>query len=181
MEVVLEKGWVSSDFVVKSKKKDNTVISGYASVFGIIDKHNDVVKKGAFKNSESHKVKLLWQHDSTKPIGVINFLKEDEYGLLLEAEINNNTVAGAEASELIKQKAVAGLSIGFSINSSDYNKEGSRVINDVELQEISIVTFPANQHAEIQHVKELSIVDDLLGQKKLNELSKLVKQIEKYI
>jgi HK97 family phage prohead protease len=180
MEVVLEKGWVSSDFMVKSKRKDNTVISGYASVFGVIDTHNDVVVKGAFKNTESRKVKLLWQHDVTKPIGIISLLKEDEYGLLLEAEININTVAGAEAAELIKQKAVAGLSIGFSINSSDYNKEGSRVISDIELREISIVTFPANQNAEIQYIKEIDIAEPLLEQKKLNELAKLVKQIENY-
>jgi len=180
MEVVLEKGWISSDFIVKSRRKDNTVISGYASVFGVIDTHNDLVVKGAFKNAESHKVKLLWQHDVTKPIGIISLLKEDEYGLLLEAEININTVAGAEAVELIKQKAVAGLSIGFSINSSDYNKEGSRVISDVELREISIVTFPANQHAEIQCIKEIDVTDSLLEQKNLKELAKLVKQIENY-
>ena len=180
MQVVLEKGWISSDFIVKSKRKDNTVISGYASVFGVIDTHNDLVEKGAFKNAESHKVKLLWQHDVTKPIGIISLLKEDEYGLLLEAEININTVAGAEAVELIKQKAVAGLSIGFSINSSDYNKEGSRVISDVELREISIVTFPANQHAEIQCIKEIDVTDSLLEQKNLKELAKLVKQIENY-
>jgi len=180
MEVVLEKGWISSDFIVKSRRKDNTVISGYASVFGVIDTHNDLVVKGAFKNAESHKVKLLWQHDVTKPIGIISLLKEDEYGLLLEAEININTVAGAEAAELIKQKAVAGLSIGFSINSSDYNKEGSRVISDVELREISIVTFPANQHAEIQCIKEIDVTDSLLEQKNLKELAKLIKQIENY-
>jgi len=180
MEVVLEKGWVSSDFIVKSRKKDNTVISGYASVFGVIDTHNDVLLKGAFKNAESHKVKLLWQHDTTKPIGVIRLLKEDEYGLLLEAEINNNTVAGSEASELVKQQAVGGLSIGFAINSSDYNKEGSRVIDDVELREISIVTFPANKHAEIQHVKEVGSEKLLSEQAELNDLAKLVKQIENY-
>jgi len=180
MEVVLEKGWISSDFIVKSRRKDNTVISGYASVFGVIDTHNDLVVKGAFKNAKSHKVKLLWQHDVTKPIGIISLLKEDEYGLLLEAEININTVAGAEAAELIKQKAVAGLSIGFSINSSDYNKEGSRVISDVELREISIVTFPANQHAEIQCIKEIDVTDSLLEQKNLKELAKLIKQIENY-
>lgn len=176
----MEKGWISSDFIVKSSKKDNTVISGYASVFGVIDSHNDVVEKGAFKEAQGSKVKLLWQHDATKPIGVIKFLQEDEYGLLLEAEINNATVAGSEASALIKQQAVGGLSIGFTIKSSDYNKEGSRLIQDIELREISIVTFPANQYAEIQYAKELDIKKSLSEQNKLDELAKLIKQIENY-
>ena len=59
-------------------------------------------------------------------------------------------------------------------------KIGSRVISDVELREISIVTFPANQHAEIQYVKEIDIAEPLLEQKNVNELAKLVKQIENY-
>ena len=179
-EGVLKKGWVSSDFIVKSSRKENTLISGYASVFGVIDTHNDIVVKGAFKTAEYNKVKLLWQHDVTKPIGIIKFLQEDEYGLRLEAEINNNTVAGVEATELVKQKAVGGLSTGFSIRSSDYNKQGIRIIEDVELMEISIVTFPANRQAEIQQVKNHDKDRLLSRQKKLNELSKLIKQIENY-
>lgn len=180
MEVILEKGWVCSDFVVKSTKKENTVISGYASVFGVIDSQNDIIEKGAFKDTEGKNVKLLWQHDSTKPIGVINFLKEDEYGLIIEAEINNNTVAGFEASALVKQQAVGGLSIGFSIKSFDYNEEGSRVIQEVQLREISIVTFPSNQYAAIQHVKKIDINESLSEQEKLDDLSRLIQQIENY-
>ena len=179
-EGVLEKGWISSDFIVKSSKKENTLILGYASVFGVIDTHNDIVVKGAFKTAECHRVRLLWQHDVTKPIGIVRFLEEDEYGLKLEAEINNNTIAGVEAAELVKQKAVGGLSIGFSIKSSDYNKQGARIIEDVELMEISIVTFPANRQAEIQQVKDHGKNESLSRQEQLNELSKLIKQIENY-
>ncbi|MDG1436320.1 MAG: HK97 family phage prohead protease [Rickettsiaceae bacterium] len=176
----MEKGWVCSDFIVKSIKKENTVISGYASVFGVVDSQNDIIEKGAFKEAEGKNVKLLWQHDSTKPIGVINFIKEDEYGLIIEAEINNNTVAGFEASALVKQQAVGGLSIGFTIKSSDYNKEGSRVVQEVELREISIVTFPYNQYAAIQYVKKINIDDSLSEQQKLDNLSRLIQQIENY-
>ena len=173
---MLEQGWISSDFIIKSSTRENTVFIGYASVFGVIDTHNDIVAKGAFKYAQSEEVRLLWQHDSTKPIGVVRFLEEDEYGLKLEAEINNKTVAGAEATELIKQRAVCGLSIGFSIKSSDYNKQGVRVINDVDLREISIVTFPANKRAEIQQVKN----DSSLEQKSLDELEILIKQLANY-
>lgn len=176
----MEKGWVSSDFIVKSTKKDNTVISGYASVFGVRDSHNDIIKKGAFQSAAAQKTKLLWQHDVEKPIGVVKFLKEDEYGLLIEAEINNNTIAGSEAAALIKQQAVSGLSIGFAIKSSDYNQEGSRVIDDIELREVSIVTFPANEHAEIRCVKKIDFEEESDKHKKLVELATLIKQLEGY-
>ena len=177
---MLKKGWISSDFIAKSVGKGNTVITGYASVFGIADTHNDVINKGAFKNAESHNVRLLWQHDVTKPIGIVKCLEEDEYGLKLEAEINNNTNMGAEVAELIKQRAVCGLSVGFSIKSSDYSKQGVRIINDVELLEISIVTFPANKQAEIEHVK-----GDLTNKKSpykesFRELLGLIKKLENY-
>ena len=168
----MQNGWISPEFFIKSSKSDNTVIIGYASVFEVADNQNDIISKGAFKNSESHNVKLLWQHDATKPIGVIKYLAEDDYGLKIEAEINNKTLFGAEASALIKQKAVSGLSIGFTIKSSDYNIQGLRVIDEVELMEISIVTFPANSMAGISQIKQQTSTS-------LDELEHLVRQLEK--
>lgn len=170
----MQKGWISPEFVIKSSKTDNTMIVGYASVFEVADSQNDIISKGAFKNSASDKVRLLWQHDVTKPIGVIKLLEEDEYGLKIEAEINNKTVLGAEAAALIKQKAVSGLSIGFNIKSSDYNSKGTRIIDDVELMEVSIVTFPANIMAGISQVKQ-----QIFNSASLKELVYLVKQLER--
>ena len=170
----MQNGWISPEFFIKSSKSDNTVIIGYVSVFEVADNQNDIISKGAFKNSESHNVKLLWQHDVTKPIGVIKYLAEDDYGLKIEAEINNKTLLGAEASALIKQKAVSGLSIGFTIRSSDYNLQCLRVIDEVELMEISIVTFPANNMAGISQIKQQTMDSTWL-----DELEHLVRQLEK--
>lgn len=170
----MQNGLISPEFFIKSSKSDNTVIIGYASVFEVTDNQNDIISKGAFKNSESHNVKLLWQHDVTKPIGVIKYLAEDDYGLKIEAEINNKTLLGAEASALIKQKDVSGLSIGFTIRSSDYNLQGLRVIDEVELMEISIVTFPANNMAGISQIKQQTMDSTWL-----DELEHLVRQLEK--
>ena len=175
----MQKCWISPEFLIKSSKADNTVIIGYASVFEVTDNQNDIILKGAFKNSESHNVKLLWQHDVTKPIGVIKCLEEDEYGLKIEAEINNKTLLGSEATALIKQKAVSGLSIGFTIKSSNYNSQGLRVIDEVELMEISIVTFPANSMAGINQIKQQSLNDTNFNCRALEELSSLVKKLEK--
>jgi len=175
----VEKGYVSSEFIVKSGRKKNATITGYASVFGVVDFHNDIIVKGAFKKAKANKIRLLWQHESKKPIGVITLLEEDEYGLKMEAEINSNTVAGAEAAELVRQKAICGLSIGFVIESSNYNKEGIRVIDGINLMEVSIVTFPANRSAEIQAIKNR---DKEKGsyEESLDTLQGLIKKLENY-
>ncbi len=149
----MEKGWISQEFMVKAYKTRNLSIKGYASVYDVTDLHGDVIRKGAFKNANAEDVRLLWQHESKSPIGIINLLKEDEYGLQIQGEVNINTALGKEVAELVKQGAVAGLSVGFSVKSSDYDKEGVRIITDADLMEVSIVTFPANKEAEIKEVK----------------------------
>lgn len=76
-------------------------------------------------------------------------------------------------SELIKQKAVNGLSIGFAIKSSDYNSKGMRVIDDVELMEISVVTFPANAMAEISQIKGAALESSQKINKIEGEINKM--------
>lgn len=144
---------ISENFLVKSDKSKNTVISGYASVFNVVDNQNDIVEKGAFTDTITEKVRLLWQHDQLKPIGIIKALHEDSYGLKVEAEINNRTICGNEAAELVKQKAITSLSIGFRIKDFAYNKQGIRLLKKLDLAEISLVTFPANVNANITDVK----------------------------
>ncbi len=149
----MEFGNVCKNFSIKSGILKNTIISGYASVFNYIDNQNDIVEQGAFSAVKVENIKLLWQHDMSKPIGKIKSIYEDEYGLKIEAEINNNIEQGKEAAELIKQKAIAGLSVGFSIGDFAYNDSGVRLIKKANLIEISIVTFPANEKAGITEIK----------------------------
>ena len=101
----MKKGSTSPEFIIKNSNKNTSLIQGYASVFNVLDNHNDMISKGAFVSSMGRDVKLLWQHDTTKPIGVITKMFEDDYGLHIEAEINNNTQYGSDAVQLIKQKA----------------------------------------------------------------------------
>lgn len=140
---------------LKSIEKNFAVITGYASIFNELDYHNDVILKGAFENSISkhksgRKIKLLWQHDQNKPIGVINSLYEDDKGLLVEASVNNSIAQGREVISLIKQEALDALSIGFNVAKSDVHKKGYRQILEADLWEVSVVTFPANSLAKIE-------------------------------
>lgn len=126
------------------------VIWGYASVYGIADRHNDIINKDSILG-QANEIKFLWQHDLNKPIGIIESLFQDDYGLQIKGIINCATITGNEAVSLIKQGAINGLSIGFNIMEYYYDSCGARVITKAELLEISLVTFPANKYAVINY------------------------------
>lgn len=146
--------------------KDYGTFEGYGSVFGNKDLGNDVIERGAFlkslKRRKPQNVKLLYQHKSDMPIGVFDEIKEDEHGLVVKGRLALKTQAGAEAYELLKMGALDGLSIGFRVNPKEvsYDKRGNRrIIKEVDLMEVSLVTFPMNPQATVRSVKgeEISI------------------------
>ena len=146
--------------------KDYGTFEGYGSVFGNKDLGNDVIERGAFlkslKKRKPQNVKLLYQHKSDMPIGVFDEIKEDEHGLVVKGRLALKTQAGAEAYELLKMGALDGLSIGFRVNPKEvsYDKRGNkRIIKEVDLMEVSLVTFPMNPQATVRSVKgeEISI------------------------
>lgn len=137
---------------------------GYGSVFGNKDLGNDVVEKGAFAESLKMKkpedVKLLYQHKSDMPIGVFDSIKEDEHGLRVKGRLALQTQAGREAYELMKMGALKGLSIGFKVNPEKVSydrRTNKRTIREVDLMEVSLVTFPMNPKAMIRSVKSEDI------------------------
>jgi uncharacterized protein len=150
----------------RNDNEEYGMFEGYGSVFGNKDLGNDVIEKGAFKKSIKRRtnkgVKLLYQHKSDMPIGVFDEIKEDDHGLVVKGRLALKTQAGAEAYELLKMGALDGLSIGFKINPQavSYDKRANkRIIKEVDLMEVSLVTFPMNPQATVRSVKgqEISI------------------------
>lgn len=142
------------------ENKEYGEFEGYGSVFGNKDLGNDVIEKGAFSKSlrkrKAKGVKLLYQHKSDMPIGVFDEIKEDEHGLVVKGRLALKTQAGAEAYELLKMGALDGLSIGFRVNPKEvsYDKRANkRIIKEVDLMEVSLVTFPMNPQATVRSVK----------------------------
>jgi HK97 family phage prohead protease len=152
---------------------DNGNFTGYASVFGNMDCYREVVAPGAFTDSikrikeSGNPLPVLWQHRSGEPIGGSDVLRQDEHGLKVGGWLLVNEVARAkEAHALMKAKVVTGLSIGYYVTDDSYNeKERIRTLKALDLVEYSIVTFPANDQAQIDTVKSL------LGNGKLPTLS----------
>lgn len=147
---------------VKQQDIDNEggTFSGHASVFNNTDFHGDIVARGAFKRTidlQGGKVPILWQHDSSNPIGVTKGLAEDDRGLFMKnAQLVRATQRGREALALLREGAINGLSIGFETLQDEFDKDkDARVIKEVRLWEISLVTFPANPKARVEDVKEM--------------------------
>ncbi|MDR0624885.1 MAG: HK97 family phage prohead protease [Holosporales bacterium] len=138
---------------------DSGVFEGYASVFGNVDFQKQIVSKGAFARSlerfaiQGDLPKMLWQHDFRLPIGVWEEIREDDYGLFVRGRLLLDVQKGSDAHALLKAKAVEGLSIGFQTKRA-HKDNGLLVLDEVDLFEISLVTFMANPSAKVTSCKE---------------------------
>ena len=147
-------------FMEDDEEKDQGTFEGYASVFENRDLGNDIIKRGAFTKSvrkrKAKGVKMLYQHKSDMPIGVFDEIKEDDHGLYVKGRLALKTTAGRDAYELLKMGALDAMSIGFRANQKEisYDKRTkARQIGEVDLLEVSLVTFPMNPQAQIRSVK----------------------------
>ena len=156
---------------------DKGTFTGYGSIFGNEDQGSDIMQKGAFTKSleqrPASKVKLLYQHKTDEPIGIFETMYEDEKGLFVKGRLAMGTQKGREAYELLKMGALDGMSIGFRADPDkqgyNENKRGTRTLKEVDLMEISLVTFPMNERALIENVKA--------SQKSIREWEKILREV----
>lgn len=151
---------------------DDGTIEGYGSVFGVLDSYDDVIIPGAFTASlADHKragtmPAMLWQHDPDDPIGVWTEMAEDAKGLRVKGQLCLETSCGKEAYALLKMGALKGLSIGFMSKAWEYDTGTNvRTLTQVDLWEVSLVTFPANQASNVTQVKTTTAPDDIVAPK----------------
>ena len=120
-------------------------VQGYASLWGVADLNGDVVARGAFAASLAKTgaggVRMLHQHEDRAAVGVWDHMVEDERGLFVRGRIMDWSAEARFARALSRAGALDGLSIGF--RSRRARREGRlRVLVEVELWEVSLVTFP---------------------------------------
>lgn len=134
---------------------DGVVVSGYASLFGKRDQGGDVVQPGAYAASLAalatggRRVKMLWQHDPAQPIGVWDEVREDATGLWVKGRILSEVERGREAAALLAAGAIDGLSIGYRTKRAERDGKGQRLLSELELWEVSLVTFPMLPEARV--------------------------------
>ena len=134
---------------------DGQVIEGYASLFGVTDRGGDVVEPGAYAASlaelaeAGRRVKMLWQHDPAQPIGVWDEAREDGRGLYVKGRLLPGVARAQEAAALIEAGAIEGLSIGYRTRRATKDRAGHRRLVELELWEVSLVTFPMLPEARV--------------------------------
>ena len=163
-EVETEFKYLDVPLEIKMPNEEDGNFSGYASIFGNKDLGNDIVQRGAFLKSLGKKrpkqIKMLFQHKTDEPIGIYKKITEDENGLYVEGQLALGTQRGREVHELMKMGAIDGLSIGYKMDSDGYewnNRGDKRKLKEIDLMEISAVTFPMNPKARIRKVKGTEI------------------------
>lgn len=150
------------DFEI-SAVSDNGRIKGIASTFGgAPDSGGDIVEQGAFLKTISqggrnrNGIGFLWAHHSDEPLGIWNHLEEASKGLLVDGQFAMDTQMGKEKHSLAQMGAVKGLSIGFTVIKEEFDrKKHIRILKEVSLWEVSLVTFPMNTRARVTSVKDI--------------------------
>lgn len=137
---------------------DEGEFEGYASVFNIVDLGNDIVLPGAFTKSLARrpaaKVKMLRSHKPDDPVGIWTDLQQDDKGLRAKGRLILETTLGRETHILMKAGALDGLSIGYRSLKDRYDRsKGTRLLEELDLPEISILAFPMNTRATVSRVK----------------------------
>lgn len=145
----------NAEFELKREPDEDGRFEGYASVFNVVDQGLDSVAPGAFTKSLGQRMpKMLWQHDKQKVIGKWEEVKEDERGLFVRGRLFKDVTLGREAMTLLREGVIDSMSIGYKTVEA-MPEAGGRVRKLVELDlfEVSLVTFPMLPSAMVTAVK----------------------------
>ncbi|SFK04526.1 HK97 family phage prohead protease [Bradyrhizobium sp. Gha] len=116
------------------------------------DTTGDIITKGAF-NFMSADLPVLFQHNPADLIGTWTEAAETPDGLIVKGKLHTDQPRARTVLGMIKSGLVSGLSIGFKTKAS-MQQGRNRVINALDLYEISVVRNPAHPRARISSAKE---------------------------
>jgi len=136
-------------------------IVGYAAVFDSesrdLGNFTEVIKPGAFNRalSEKQDVRAFVDHDASKILGRTKAgtleLSTDSVGLRVEITPPDTTV-GRDTVESVRRGDLDSMSFGFVVRDDNWREvEGRalREIRDLDLHEVSLVSFPAYEETSV--------------------------------
>jgi len=158
-------------------------IKGHAAVFNqkseVIFGFREIVLPGAFaKSIKKDDVRALWNHEPNFPLGRLKSgtlrLSEDRQGLLSEIDLPDTQV-GRDLYVSIKRGDVDQMSFGFRTISDGWRKEHGETIRElveVDLFDVSPVTYPAYPQTDISARSYFQSKIDLLDQPSAEVINK---------
>ncbi|MEL6735846.1 MAG: HK97 family phage prohead protease [Pseudomonadota bacterium] len=143
-------------------QEETIEFEGYACIFNTCDQVCDLVHPGAFSAALSARgaggVRMLFNHDVSEPIGIWNELREDIRGLYCRGTLLAGVQRAQEVATLLSAGGLDGLSIGFTAKRAQADPTtGIRHLREVDLWEISLVTFPMQDMARITRINALPV------------------------
>ncbi len=173
----MQKKTFQTNFEIKEFDYEEGVFKGYANVANFKDYAGDVVINGAFQKSlDRYKATgampaMLYQHKSDQPIGVWTSMGEDEKGLYATGKLTKGVQLADETRLLMKDGALNGLSIGYFVKEQEYDKNTKTTfLKEVDLREVSVVTFPCNDLSRIETVKSIIELGEIPSAKQLEQV-----------
>lgn len=157
-----KKEFINVPFSVKAISDEDPeyfYFEGYASTFGNVDSYDDVVVRGAFVKSlqQTPNFKIFWQHDSQMPLGVPVYASEDTKGLYIKCKLpKSDAFVRDRVIPQMKCGSIDRMSIGYSTTKCSYKMDNGiqlRMLEEVKLWEVSLVSIPANDQAVVTNFK----------------------------
>ena len=172
----IEKEIKSFPFELKAIAEENNdfTFEGYASTFGNVDYGDDVVIRGAFANSlaKNSQVPILWQHQMSEPLGKVLTMYEDDKGLYIKANLpKEDTLVSGRIIPQMRIGSIQEMSIGFFTKNYDMAKDGIRLLKEIDLFEVSLVTKAMNSQALVTGFKSFETLRDIEQTLKANGFS----------
>ena len=162
----IEKEIKSFPFEVKATAEENNIFTfeGYASTFNNVDHGDDIVIRGAFSNSlaKNSQVPILWQHQMSEVIGISVQLYEDDKGLFIKGNLpKDDTLVSGRIIPQMKVGSIKEMSIVFFTKNYDRAKDGIRLLKEIDLFEVSLVTKAMNSQALVTGFKSFETLRDI--------------------
>jgi HK97 family phage prohead protease len=138
-------------------------IIGYAAVFDSMSEplgfggFREIIRPGAFKQATKRgaDIRALVDHDSAKVLGRTRAgtlkLQQDDRGLRMEIDPPDTTYA-RDLAESLRRGDVSGASFRFEAVKEEWSgtlEEPLRELKQVNISEVSVVTFPAYPDTEV--------------------------------
>lgn len=163
---------------VKDVDTKQGVVTGYFSAFGNVDSDGDIMMPGAFKRSIQDwgpegkgRIKHLLNHDPSKPLGKIQVLKEDEYGLYYESKVGKHNL-GQDYIKMIESGLIAEHSIGFKTLREQKSGDANQIHEVMLFEGSSLTAWGANEATPLLGMKNMNNIEQIQDQ---------IKSFEKFI
>lgn len=150
---------IIKQFDLKAAESADGEVVAYLTTFKNEDSVGDIIETGALDDfiksfdPEVQKLPMLYNHNVSSIVGEWKTLEVDAIGVKGTGVIYTETTLGKDIQALLRRKAVAAVSIGFSSNNFQKLDSGGRIFKSIKLVETSIVLNPANKGARVLSVK----------------------------